>query len=196
MKSLFRPALGLFIILSVITGVLYPLMVTGIAQTIFPNQANGSFIEYKGQKVGSALIGQSFTKLGYFWERPSATSERGYNAMASSGASIAPSNPELLKSAQHYAMILRNADPDHNAYIPIDLVTHSSSGLDPDISIAAALYQVPRIAKARGLTKDAVKAVIDQHSRHRVLTIFGEPVVNVLQLNLALDTLMLAKDNN
>ncbi|MDI2111802.1 potassium-transporting ATPase subunit KdpC [Commensalibacter nepenthis] len=186
--KILRPALSLFILLSLITGIVYPFAITGIGQLLFPLQANGSLMEKRNVTIGARLIGQSFTKPQYFWGRPSATSEYPYNAMASGSANIAPSNPALITSAQGYADRLIKADPQHNPHVPIDLVTHSSSGLDPHISIAGALYQVPRVAKARGLSGEQVKAMINKYKQIPLFGVIGEPVINVLQLNLALDT--------
>lgn len=186
--KILRPALSLFILLSLVTGLAYPLIMTGVGQLLFPSQANGSLIEQKNAVIGSRLIGQSFKEPQYFWGRPSATAEYPYNAMASGGANIAPSNPILVSSAQGYADRLIKADPQHNPHVPIDLVTHSSSGLDPHISIAGAFYQVPRIAKARGLSNEQVKAMINEYKQMPLFGMIGEPVINVLQLNLALDT--------
>jgi K+-transporting ATPase ATPase C chain len=182
-----RPALMSLILLTLVTGVAYPLVVTGIAQVIFPYQANGSLIVKDGKVVGSALIGQLFDDPKYFWGRPSATSPYGYNAGASSGSNLSPTNPALISAVQGRVDALRAADPDNKAPVPVDLVTASGSGLDPHISPAAALYQVPRVARARKLTPEAVRALLDQHTEGRQLGFLGEPRVNVLTLNLALD---------
>jgi len=195
MSSQLRPAIVLFLQLTVITGILYPLAVTGIAQVIFPFQANGSLITQNGQAAGSALIGQPFDDPKYFWGRLSATGTFPYNAYnaqnltASSGSNYGPLNPALLKAVQARIDALRAADPGNSAPIPVDLVTASGSGLDPEISPAAALYQVARVAGARGLTAEAVTQLVNQHTQGRQFFIFGEPRVNVLQLNLALDAL-------
>jgi K+-transporting ATPase ATPase C chain len=184
MNTQIRPALTIFALLTMITGVVYPLMVTGIAQLVFPHQANGSVIMIDGKAYGSELIGQQFDDPKYFWGRPSAAS---YNAAASSGSNYGPLHPALLDSVQARIDALKSADPDNNAPIPVDLVTASASGLDPHISIAATLYQVHRVAQARGLTDAEVQFLVEQHTEGRQFGIFGEPRVNVLRLNLALD---------
>jgi K+-transporting ATPase ATPase C chain len=191
--SQLRPAIVLFLVLTVFTGIIYPLVVTGIAQVIFPFQANGSVIVQNGQAVGSSLIGQQFDDPKYFWGRLSATGTFPYNAYnaqnltASSGSNYGPLNPALLKAVQARIHALQAADPGNTAPIPVDLVTASGSGLDPDISPAAALYQVARVARVRGLSTDAVTQLVKQHTQGRQFLIFGEPRVNVLKLNLALD---------
>ncbi len=193
MTSQLRPAIVLFFILTVITGILYPLAVTGIAQVIFPFQANGSVIAQNGQAVGSNLIGQQFDDPKYFWGRLSATGTFAYNAYnaqnltASSGTNYGPLNPALVKAVQARIAALHAADPENNAPIPVDLVTASGSGLDPDSSPASALYQVARVARVRNLSVEAVTQLVNQHTQGRQFFIFGEPRVNVLQLNLALD---------
>ena len=187
MRSQLRPAIVSLAIFTLLTGVLYPLVITGIAQVIFPHQANGSLIVNNGQVVGSQLIGQQFDDPRYFWGRLSATSPYPYNAASSSGSNLAPSNPALLDEVKARIAALQAADPVSHAPIPVDLVTSSGSGLDPDISVAAALYQIPRVAKARGLSEDVVKAVVDQNTQGQQLGVLGEPRVNVLELNLALD---------
>jgi potassium-transporting ATPase KdpC subunit len=185
----FKPALVALLLLTVITGVLYPLLVTGVAQAIFPSQANGSLIEKDGRILGSALIGQPFDKPGYFWSRPSATSPFPYNAALGSGTNLGPNNPLLLQQVSSRAQALRAADPANQVPIPVDLVTSSASGLDPDISVAAAMYQAPRVARERGLTEQQVLELIAQVTEARQLGFLGEPRVNVLKLNLALDGL-------
>jgi potassium-transporting ATPase KdpC subunit len=187
MLSQFRPAIVVFFILTVITGIFYPLVVTGIAQVIFPFQANGSLIVKDGKVVGSALIGQPFDEPRYFWGRPSATSPFGYNAASSSGSNLSPANPDLIKAVQGRVEALRAADPGNTAPVPVDLVTASGSGLDPHISPAAALYQVPRVARERKLAPDAVRALVERNTEGRFWGLLGEPRVNVLALNLALD---------
>jgi potassium-transporting ATPase KdpC subunit len=189
MFSHLRAALVSLIVLTVITGIVYPLVVTGIAQVVFPHQANGSLIVKDGKVVGSALIGQPFDDPKYFWSRPSATSPFPYNAGSSSGSNLSPTNPDLVKAVQARVDALRAADPGNTAPVPVDLVTASASGLDPHISPAAALYQVSRVARARKLEAQAVQQLIDRHTEGRFLGLLGEPRVNVLELNLALDGL-------
>ena len=182
-----RPALVLLIVLSVLTGLIYPAVVTGIAQLVFPRQANGSLIVRDGKVVGSSLIGQPFDDPKYFWGRPSATSPFPYNAAASSGSNLGPTNPALYDAVKGRVETLRTADPGNTAPVPVDLVTASGSGLDPHISPAAALYQVGRVAKARKLDESAVRQLVERHTAGRQLGFLGEPRVNVLALNLALD---------
>jgi len=181
-----RPALVLLLLLTLLTGVAYPLLVTGIAQAAFPRQADGSLVHAASGPRGSELIGQPFDDPKYFWSRPSATSPA-YNGGASSGSNLGPLNPALREAVKARVEALRAADPSDSAPVPIDLVTASGSGLDPHISPAAALYQAPRVAKQRGLSVAAVTKLIEQHTRGRTLGILGEPTVNVLLLNLALD---------
>lgn len=187
--NILRPAFMILLILTLITGVLYPLAVTGIAQAMFPHQANGSLMVVEGETVGSELIGQPFDDPAYFWGRPSATLLIPYNAVASSGSNLAPTNPDLLAAVAARIDILRAADPGNDAPIPVDLVTASGSGLDPHISVAAALYQAPRVARERGIEEMVVHDLIDQHTEGRQFGLLGEPRVNVLKLNLALDQL-------
>ena len=187
MLSHIRPALMSLALLTVITGVVYPLLVTGIAQVVFPRQANGSLIVKDGKAVGSSLIGQPFDDPRYFWSRPSATSPFPNNAAASSGSNLGPTNPALIKAVQDRVDTLRAADPGNTAGVPVDLVTASGSGLDPHISPAAALYQVSRVAKARKLEPAQVRELVERHVEGRFLGVLGEPRVNVLILNLALD---------
>lgn len=189
MKNLIRPAVSLFLLLSVVTGLLYPGLVTVAAQAVFPAQAGGSLVERDGRVVGSALIGQSFTAPKYVWGRPSATAPAPYNALASGGSNLGPMNPALQDAVRERIAALRAADPGNTAPVPADLVTASGSGLDPHISPAAAVYQAARVARARGVGVDAVTALIASHTEGRLLGVFGEPRVNVLQLNLALDRL-------
>ena len=176
--------LGIF---TVITGIIYPLAVTGIAQAFFHHQANGSLIEENGKSIGSELIGQPFSDPRYFWGRLSATAPFPYNAASSSGSNYGPTNPALLEAIQARIDALRAVDPDNNQPIPVDLVTFSASGLDPHISVAAADYQVPRVARYRGLSVEQVSALVSRFTEGRQFGILGEPRVNVLQLNLALD---------
>lgn len=183
-----RAGVVAFILLTLITGVVYPLLVTGLAQGLWPAQANGSLVVVNGKAVGSVLIGQSFEDAAYFWGRPSATANTPYNASASAGSNAGPLNPALLAAVQARLNALQAADPDNHAPVPVDLVTASGSGLDPHISPAAAEYQVNRVAKARGLEATAVRALVSQYTEHPQWGLFGEPRVNVLQLNLALDS--------
>jgi K+-transporting ATPase ATPase C chain len=189
MSSQLRPALVSLLLLTLLTGIAYPLLVTGIAQVIFPRQANGSLIIQNGQVVGSALIGQAFDDPKYFWGRLSATVPLAYNAASSGGSNLGPLNPALLQAVQARISALKQADPTNTQPIPVDLVTASASGLDPDISPAAAAYQLDRVARARGLDPAVVQQLIDQHTQGRDLGFLGEPRVNVLELNLALDAL-------
>lgn len=184
-----RPALVSLVVLTAFTGLLYPVVMTGIAQALFPWQANGSLIVRDGKAVGSALIGQPFDDPKYFWGRPSATSPFPDNAGSSGGSNLGPTNPDLQKQVQGRIEALRATDPGNTAAIPVDLVTTSGSGLDPDISPAAALYQVRRVAKVRGLTEEAVRGLVEQHTQGRQLGFLGEPRVNVLELNLGLDAM-------
>jgi len=193
MRSQLRPALVALGIFTILTGLVYPLVVTGLAQVIFPWQANGSLIVRNGQPVGSELIGQPFDAPKYFWGRLSATSPAGYTAFngdkltGSSGSNYGPLNPALVDAAQARIKALQEADPSNTAPIPVDLVTASGSGLDPHMSPAAAAYQVGRVARARGLSEDIVRQMVAQHTEGRTLGLLGEPRVNVLALNLALD---------
>ena len=183
-----RSAVIFLAIFTIVTGVIYPLVVTGISQVVFHHQANGSLIESKdGKYIGSELIGQSFDKAGYFWGRPSATMPFPYNAASSSGSNYGPLNPALLDGIDNRIDALKAADPGNSRPIPVDLVTYSASGLDPHISIAAALYQVPRVARQRGLSETQVLALVKRFTQGRQLGILGEPRVNVLLLNQALD---------
>jgi len=174
--------------LTLITGFLYPLVVTGVAQVLFPRQANGSLILIDGKPVGSSLIGQPFDVPKYFWGRPSATSPFPYNAAASSGSNLGPTNDALVKAVQARIDALKAADPDNLLHIPVDLVTASGSGLDPHISPVSAAYQVGRVARAREMEEAVVRQLVSQHTEGRQLGILGEARVNVLALNLALDT--------
>jgi K+-transporting ATPase ATPase C chain len=187
MKAQLRPAIVSLIIFNLITGLIYPLAVTAAAQVIFPSQANGSLIVKNGQVVGSQLIGQQFDNPKYFWGRLSATGPMPYNAAASSGSNLGPTNSALTDNVKARIDALKAADPNNTQPIPVDLVTASGSGLDPNISPAAAYYQVSRVAKARSLSEAQVRALVDQNTEGRTFGILGEPRVNVLQLNLALD---------
>ena len=184
-----RPALVLFLLLTVLTGFLYPLVVTAVAQLLFPARAAGSLVTRDGHAVGSRLIGQSFSDPKYFWSRPSATTPQPYNGTASTGSNLGPLNPALQEAIGSRVAALRAADPGNSAPVPIDLVTASASGLDPEISLAAANYQAARVARARGLAPERVQALIAQHAEGTLLGVLGEPRVNVLELNLALDAL-------
>jgi K+-transporting ATPase ATPase C chain len=189
MNAILRPLLVLFVVLSIVTGGAYPLAVTGIAKAAFPTQAAGSLVERDGKVVGSTLIGQSFNDPRHFWSRPSATSPGPNNAANSGGSNLGPSNPALVDAVKGRVAALRAADPGNTAPIPVDLVTASASGLDPDISRAAADYQVARVARARGLPVERVLDLVAAHARDRILGFLGEPRVNVLELNLALDAM-------
>lgn len=182
-----RAAIMMLLLLTALTGVIYPVAVTGIAQIIFPGQANGSLITKDGKAIGSELIGQPFDDPKYFWSRPSATSPFPYNAGASSGSNLGPTNPDLLKAVADRADALKKADPGNTAPVPVDLVTASGSGLDPHITPTSAFYQVPRVAKARGIAEERLRLLIAEHTEGRQFGILGEPRVNVLRLNLALD---------
>jgi K+-transporting ATPase ATPase C chain len=183
----FLPALRMLVVISVLAGVAYPLLVTGIAQVAFPGPANGSLIVADGKTVGSTLVGQPFDDPKYFWSRPSATSPQPYNAMASNGSNQGTRNPALADAVTARVKALRDADSGNTAPVPADLVTASASGLDPHISIAAALYQAPRVARVRALSIDKVTALVAAHTEGRTLALLGEPRVNVLELNLELD---------
>lgn len=183
-----RPALIVFALLTVLTGIAYPLVVTGIGQAAFHSRANGSIIESGGRAVGSRLLGQPFSSPKYFWSRPSATGPAPYNGAVSSGSNQGPLNPALETAVKERIAALRAADPGNTAPVPVDLVTASGSGLDPHISPAAAEYQVARVARQRGASPDAVRQLVQQATEGRTFGIFGEPRVNVLELNLSLDT--------
>ena len=189
MKNTLRPALVLFLVLTLLTGIAYPMLITGLAQTLFPAQAHGSLVVRDGKAVGSLLVGQNFAEPGHFWGRPSATGPFSNNAAASSGSNQGPLNPALVDAVKSRVEALRAADPTNTAPVPNELVTASASGLDPHISPAAAQFQVARVARARNLAADKVQALIAQNTTRPLLGVMGEPVVNVLQLNLALDTL-------
>jgi len=187
LRAQIRPAIVSFVVLTAITGILYPLLVTGLAQGLFHHQAQGSLMVSKeGKVLGSSLIGQNFDNPKYFWGRLSATSPA-YNASSSSGSNLGPSNPALIDELKARISALHAVDPKNNDAIPVDLVTSSGSGLDPHISVAAALYQSGRVARLRKMSKDKVKALIEKNTSGRFLGLLGEPVVNVLELNFALD---------
>lgn len=183
----FKPAVILLIALSILTGMIYPALVTGVARLAFPDEARGSVLESDGKVVGSRLIGQNFSDPKHFWGRPSATSPMPYNAAASSGSNQGPLSPALAAAVSERIAALKTSDPRQTAPIPVDLVTASASGLDPHISVAAALWQVPRIASARHLSEEAVKARVAARTEGRQWGFLGEPRVNVLRLNLDLD---------
>lgn len=187
-RTIVRPALVLLVLLSAVTGLLYPAAVTGAAQALFPWQAQGSLVERGGRTVGSALIGQPFSDPGHFWGRPSATAPQPYNASASGGSNQGPLNPALTDAVTARVQALRAADPGNSRPVPADLVTASASGLDPHITPAAAMYQAPRVARVRGLPEATVQALVQQHTEAPLWGLLGEPRVNVLALNLALDT--------
>lgn len=189
MLSLLRPAALLLAAFTLLTGLAYPLAVTGVAQIAFPAQANGSLIHDGGRVVGSELIGQPFDEPRYFWGRPSPTAPFAYNAAASTGSNLGPSNPALKDAVAARVTALREADPGNTAPVPVDLVTTSGSGLDPHISPAAAYYQVSRVARVRGLPEADVRRLVDASVERRALGVLGEPRVHVLRLNLALDRL-------
>ncbi len=187
MNTILRPALVLFALLTALCCILYPAAVTGIGRAVFPAQIAGSIVLRDGQPVGSSLIGQAFTSPNYFWGRPSATAPMANNGLASGGANLGPNNPALLDAVKARIAALQAVDPGNTQAIPVDLVTASGSGLDPEISLAAAAYQLPRIARERHLSQAVVQALIEQHSAGRIGGFLGEPRVNVLALNMALD---------
>ena len=189
MTQLIRPAVSLFLLLSLVTGVAYPLAVTGISRVLFPASAAGSLVEKDGKAVGSSLIGQNFASPRYFWGRPSVTAPNPYNATASGGSNLGPLNPALVEAVKMRIAALHAADPTNNRPVPADLVTASASGLDPHISPAAAQYQVERIARVRKLPSSTIRELVKRHTEGRQWGLFGEPRVNVLRLNLALDAL-------
>jgi K+-transporting ATPase ATPase C chain len=185
--KLLRQSLMMLVLMTVLTGGIYPLLVTGIAQAVFPHQANGSVIERQGKALGSELIGQPFDNPGYFWSRPSATTPQAYNAGSSTGSNLGTSNPAQTDAVKQRVAALKAADPGNAAPVPVDLVTASASGLDPQISPAAASYQVARVARVRHLDAGQVQALVEQATQGRQLGVLGEPRVNVLELNLMLD---------
>lgn len=182
-----KPALLILATFTGITGVLYPLVITAIGQIVFPHRADGSIVFRNGEPVGSLLIGQEFSDVKYFWGRLSATSPTPCNAVPSSGSNLGPLNPALREQVEKRVKRLQGADPENESLIPVDLVTASASGLDPHISVAGALYQVPRVARVRGVSPEQVIRLVKENTTGRFAGVFGEPVVNVLQLNLALD---------
>jgi K+-transporting ATPase ATPase C chain len=190
----FKTAISLFFFLTLITGFIYPLLVTGLGQLLFPEQANGSLVKQGNKTIGSLLIGQSFTDAHYFWGRPSATSPFPYNGARSSGSNLGPSNPAFIKLIQERVLAYRHSDLNNKSLIPVDLITASGSGLDPEISLLAAFYQIPRIAKIRHLDESELSQLVREHRINRTFGILGEPRVNVLQLNLALDQLRTRHD--
>lgn len=192
MRTLIRPALVALLVLSLITGVVYPAAITGASAVLFPRQAGGSRLLAGDTLLGSALIGQEFTEAGYFWSRPSATGPVAYNGAASSGSNLGPSNPALHEAIAARVAALRAADPSRTEPVPVDLVTASGSGLDPHITPAAAEYQVSRVSRARGVREDSVRALVARATEGRQFGVLGEPRVNVLRLNLALDSLTAA----
>jgi K+-transporting ATPase ATPase C chain len=187
--KLIRPAVSLLALMTVLLGIAYPLMIAGVAKLAFPNRADGSLIYQDGKLIGSTLIGQSFSDPKYFWGRPSATTPQPYNGLASTASNLGPLNPALIDAVKANAKALHDADPDNKQPVPVDLVTASASGLDPDESPAAALYQAARVARARHIELAQVEALIRSHERERLLGMIGERRVNVLELNLALDRL-------
>jgi K+-transporting ATPase ATPase C chain len=189
LRTQLRPALLLLLAFILITGLAYPGLVTVLAQTFFPFQANGSLVEKDGKLVGSALIGQNFDRPEYFWGRISATAPFPYNAAASAGSNLGPTNPTLEEIVSQRIIALRQMDPSNQAALPVDLVTSSASGLDPHISVAAARYQAPRVARVRGLSLEQVINLVDKNTDSRQVGFLGEPRVNVLSLNLALDAI-------
>ncbi|TPQ27915.1 potassium-transporting ATPase subunit KdpC [Methylomonas koyamae] len=196
MSSYLRPAAVMLLLLTLATGAVYPALVTLVAQTVFAEQANGSLIKTaNGEVIGSRLIGQSFSDPNYFWSRPSATAPYPYNAAASSGSNLGPTNPELSEAVAARIQALKQADPDNQAPVPVDLVTASGSGLDPHISPAAAEYQVKRVARFRKIEEAKVRELIEANTEGRQWGVLGEPRVNVLQLNLALDAVSFPAPN-
>jgi K+-transporting ATPase ATPase C chain len=192
--TVLRPALVLLTALTLVTGVVYPLVITAVAQILFPQGAAGSLIVQKGSVIGSRLIGQNFADPRYFWGRPSATTPQPYNALASGGSNLGPLNPALIDAVNARIQALRAADPKNESPVPVDLVTASGSGLDPHISLAAAQYQMDRVGRARNMNVWEVQALVSAHTEGRFLSVFGEPRVNVLELNLALDDRQASRD--
>jgi K+-transporting ATPase ATPase C chain len=186
---LMRSAVSLLVLMTLLVGIVYPLVITGAAKAVFPHQAAGSLIYQDGKLIGSTLIGQSFSDPKYFWGRPSATTPQPYNGLASTGSNLGPLNPALIDAVKANAKALHDADPDNQQPLPVDLVTASASGLDPEVSLAAAEYQAARVARARHLELAQVEALIKSHARERLWGFIGERRINVLELNLALDRL-------
>ena len=189
MKIILRPMLVTFLALTLLTGVFYPLLTTAIAQAIFPAQAAGNLLERDGHPVGASLIGQNFSAPGHFWGRPSATSPQPNNGLASGGSNLGPLNPALTEAVKGRVDALHAADPDNTSPVPVDLVTASASGLDPHISLAAAQYQLARVARAQHMPVETVQALIDRATQRPAIGVLGDPVINVLQLNIALDSM-------
>ncbi|OFW46151.1 MAG: potassium-transporting ATPase subunit C [Actinobacteria bacterium RBG_13_35_12] len=189
MREQIRSAILMFVILSLLTGIFYPAFITGAVYIFFPHQATGSMLYRNNKLLGSVLIGQEFTDPKYFWGRISETSPVAYNSSSSSGSNLGPSNPALIEKVKARIRALKEFDPDNTNPVPIDLVTSSASGLDPHISIAGAYYQIPRVARMRSLTEDTIKAIVNRHTNGRIFGLIGEPVVNVLELNLELDSI-------
>jgi K+-transporting ATPase ATPase C chain len=192
-RSQLKTAILIFIVFTIITGLIYPLFITGISQILFSKKADGSLIYKNGKCIGSKLIGQKFTNPKYFWGRPSATVSFPYNASASGGSNLGPLNPKLISEVKKRINQIRKADPSNKNSIPVDLVTSSASGLDPDISIAAAYYQIPRVAQARGLPTKTVKSIVKKYTTRPLFGIIGYPVVNILEVNLALNKIRTKK---
>ena len=190
MKNTLRPLMVTFVVLTLITGLAYPLLVTGLASVLFPFQANGSLIVRDGKAIGSMLIGQSFTDPGHFWGRPSATSPQPNNAANSGGSNLGPLNPALVEAVKGRVQALKAADPNNSSPVPVDLVTASASGLDPHISLAAAQYQTRRVSVAKKVDESKVAALVEQATERPWLGVLGEPVVNVLRLNMSIDALV------
>jgi potassium-transporting ATPase KdpC subunit len=186
---LIRPAVTLLALMTLLVGIVYPLVITGATKALFPHQAAGSLIYQDGKLIGSTLIGQSFSDPKYFWGRPSATTPQPYNGLASTGSNLGPLNPALIDAVKANAKALHDADPDNQRRVPVDLVTASASGLDPEVSLAGAEYQAARVARVRHLEPTQVEALINSHARGRLWGFIGEPRINVLELNLALDRL-------
>ncbi|MFT3787246.1 MAG: potassium-transporting ATPase subunit KdpC [Tepidisphaeraceae bacterium] len=185
--TVIRPAVVIFLMLTLITGIVYPAVVTAVAQFAFPRQANGSIITRDGRPIGSSLVGQNFADARYFWPRPSYAGSTGYDATSGSGSNLAPSNPALADAVRQRVATLRSADPGNDQPVPVELVTASASGLDPHLSPAAVEHQLSRVARVRGLSEAQVRTLVQNHTTRRTLGLLGEPVVNVVELNLALD---------